>query len=85
MFRHPKLSLALFKSTSPTPLPSLKLTCPDPLVVLPIVTCVVTCPPCRHGPKRADYITDFWKVVNWAQVSKNFAAAKKGDVQAMVA
>lgn len=39
---------------------------------------------CRHGPKRADYIGDFWKVVNWDQVSKNFAAAKAGKVQALV-
>jgi len=39
----------------------------------------------KHGPKRAAYIGDFWKVVDWAQVSKNFADAKKGNVQALVA
>jgi len=39
----------------------------------------------KHGPKRADYIGDFWKVVDWAQVSKNFASAKAGSVQALVA
>lgn len=40
---------------------------------------------CRHGPKRAAYIADFWKVVDWAQVSKNFAAAKAGKIQSLVA
>jgi len=39
----------------------------------------------KHGPKRASYIGDFWKVVNWAQVSKNFELAKAGNVQQMVA
>jgi len=39
----------------------------------------------KHGPKRAAYLADFWKVVDWAQVSKNFAAAKAGQVQALVA
>jgi superoxide dismutase len=39
---------------------------------------------CRHGPKRAAYLADFWKVVDWAQVSKNFDNAKAGKVQAMV-
>lgn len=39
----------------------------------------------RHGPKRAAYLGDFWKVVDWAQVSKNFAAAKAGNVKALVA
>jgi len=38
----------------------------------------------KHGPKRAAYIGDFWKAVDWAQVSKNFAAAKAGQVQALV-
>lgn len=39
----------------------------------------------NHGPNRANYIGDFWKVVDWAQVSKNFAAAKAGKIQLMVA
>jgi len=40
---------------------------------------------CRHGPKRAAYVGDFWKVVDWAQVSKNFELAKAGKVEQMVA
>ncbi|KAI8464880.1 MAG: Manganese/iron superoxide dismutase [Monoraphidium minutum] len=28
-----------------------------------------------HGPARKDYVDAFWGVVNWAQVSKNYAAA----------
>jgi len=39
----------------------------------------------KHGPKRASYIGDFWKVVDWAQVSKNFELAKAGKVQQLVA
>lgn len=39
----------------------------------------------KHGPKRAAYLDDFFKVVNWAQVSQNFAAAKAGKVSALVA
>jgi len=38
----------------------------------------------KHGPKRADYVTSFWSVVDWDQVSKNYAAAKAGKVQALV-
>lgn len=39
----------------------------------------------KHGPKRAAYVGDFWKVVDWAQVSKNFELAKAGKVEQMVA
>jgi hypothetical protein len=51
--------------------------------LLVLTSCCCCC--CRHGPKRAAYIGDFWKVVDWAQVSKNFAAAKAGKIQLMVA
>lgn len=44
--------------------------------------CCVVC--CRHGPKRAAYLADFWKVVDWSQVSKNFGNAKAGKIQSMV-
>jgi len=30
----------------------------------------------KHGPKRAKYVEDWWKVVNWSQVSKNLESAK---------
>lgn len=50
-----------------------------------LLLCAAACCCCRHGPKRAAYLADFWKVVDWAQVSKNFAAAKAGTIQALVA
>jgi len=31
----------------------------------------------HYQNRRADYITAFWNVVNWAEVSKNFGAAKR--------
>ncbi len=30
----------------------------------------------HYQNRRADFITAFWNVINWAQVAKNFAAAK---------
>lgn len=67
--------------------------CPSGAVVLYIWyhNCVYTfvnaracmCP-CRHQNVRANYITEFWKVVDWTVVSKNFAAAQAGNVQSMV-
>ncbi len=27
---------------------------------------------CRHGPKRADYTSDWLYIINWAQVSNCF-------------
>lgn len=27
----------------------------------------------KHQNKRADYITDFWNVIDWAQVTKWYA------------
>lgn len=32
----------------------------------------------RHGPARANYLKDWWRVVNWQQVSRNYAAAVAG-------
>ncbi|WIA40609.1 hypothetical protein OEZ86_013947 [Tetradesmus obliquus] len=39
----------------------------------------------KHGPKRPEYLADFWKVLSWQQVSANYAAALAGNVAAMVA
>lgn len=33
----------------------------------------------KYQNRRADYTTNWWKIVNWDQVSKYFEAAKKGD------
>jgi hypothetical protein len=55
------------------------------LVLTSCCCCCCCCFCCSHGPNRANYIGDFWKVVDWAQVSKNFAAAKAGKIQLMVA
>ena len=30
----------------------------------------------KHQNLRADYLEDFWSVVNWEQAAKNWAAAK---------
>eukprot|EP00775_Hariotina_reticulata_P004269 gene4269-4521_t len=38
----------------------------------------------KHGPKRADYIKDFFTAVDWAQVSKNYDNAKAGKAEEMV-
>lgn len=32
----------------------------------------------KHGPGRAAYLSDWWTVVNWQQVSKNYASAMAG-------
>jgi hypothetical protein len=40
---------------------------------------------CRHGPKRPDYLADFWKVLSWQAVSRNYAAAAAGNINALVA
>ncbi|KAF6253845.1 superoxide dismutase [Scenedesmus sp. NREL 46B-D3] len=32
----------------------------------------------KNGPKRAAYLESFWKVVNWEQVSQNYASAVQG-------
>lgn len=42
------------------------------------------CGTCRHGPARAAYIENFFNVVDWAQVSKNYEAAKAGKIQSIV-
>lgn len=31
----------------------------------------------KYGPGRADYLSNWWNIVNWDQVAANFAAAKK--------
>jgi hypothetical protein len=41
-----------------------------------------TCPPfplCRHGPKRADWVSTFWRVLDWSKVSENYQAAQSAD------
>ena len=30
----------------------------------------------KHQNLRAEYLNDFWSVVNWAQASKNWTAAR---------
>jgi superoxide dismutase len=46
---------------------------------------LAACCCCRHGPKRADYLNDFWKVLSWQAVSSNYADAQAGNVQNIVA
>lgn len=31
----------------------------------------------KYGPARAEYLSNFWNVVNWDEVSKRYEAAKK--------
>jgi len=31
----------------------------------------------KYQNKRADYVDAFWNIVNWAEVEKKFAHAKK--------
>jgi Fe-Mn family superoxide dismutase len=38
----------------------------------------------KHGPKRAEYIKEFFTAVDWAQVSKNYDHAKAGKAEEMV-
>lgn len=38
----------------------------------------------RHGPARAAHIEDFWRIIDWTQVSKNYASAKAGQIQSIV-
>jgi hypothetical protein len=45
---------------------------------------LAACCCCRHGPKRAGYLADFWKVLSWQAVSSNYASAAAGDVAALV-
>lgn len=37
-----------------------------------------------HGPARKDYVSDFWKVVNWSQVSANYGSATSGKINDLV-
>lgn len=38
-----------------------------------------------HGPARKDYVDAYWGIVNWPQVSANFASATSGKINDIVA
>lgn len=34
----------------------------------------------KYGPERKQYLKNFWDIVNWNQVSKNFEYAMEGKI-----
>uniref|UniRef100_A0A7S3VH45 superoxide dismutase n=2 Tax=Dunaliella tertiolecta TaxID=3047 RepID=A0A7S3VH45_DUNTE len=37
-----------------------------------------------YGPMKPKFTEDFWHVVDWDQVSKNYQAAKKGNIEDLI-